>query len=380
LARGEGPATFQQTDIPSGGAERPSERQPGGPGADDADIRHLARRTLEHDDLLHGSRRPRHGFSLMLAFLSWAFGSFGRGAEPPPLPLRALRRVSRTWLRRAVAAPQRSQPDDVTVVIGVRNRAEGRLVNALRSIQAQVLPAGTARALVVDYGSDPAQAAATEAICAGHGARYVRVESNGPWSRARCMNVGLRMADTKFLMTSDVDILLSPRYLADAVRLLGDAPLSIVCSRMLDLPEATAGEVASAAQRGELRLDEWRARATPRYEWLHPSVGVGYTRFYQMIRGYDEFYEVWGVEDDDLMKRLTSLGLARRALGTGSFYLHQWHPKMDGILEGRSAEPVLRNQAYYGRHHSIVRNGPAWGTAGVSAAPPPAEPRSQRRA
>jgi glycosyl transferase family 2 len=297
----------------------------------------------------------------MLTLLSQAFATFGR--PDAPLPLRALRRAARLWLRKTIFEPERSRPDDATVVIGVRNRSDHRLVNALRSVRAQEYP-GAVRPIVVDYGSEPGQARCTREICEAFGARYVAVERAGVWSRSRCLNVGLRLADTKFLMTSDVDIVLSPRYLADAIRLLGSAPLSIVCSRMLDLPEETAPALARAAETGELRLEEWRRLAQPRYDWIHPSIGVGYTRFYQLIRGYDEYYEVWGLEDDDLMRRFTYLGLRPKALGTGSFYLHQWHPKMDGIPEGRSAEPVLRNQAYFQKTHSIVRNGDDWGHAG----------------
>lgn len=298
----------------------------------------------------------------MIALLSWAFANFGR-SPTPPLPLRALRRAARSWLRRTVVEAERSRPDEITVVIGVRNRSDGRLVNALRSILAQQLPAGAVRTLLVDSGSEPEHARRTRAICEQHGARYVRVDDSGAWSRARCMNVGLRLADTKFLVTSDVDIMLSPRYLADAMSLLASAPLSIVCSRMMDLPEETASELAATADTGELKFDEWKKRAVSRYEWIHPSIGVGYTRFYQLIRGYDEFYEVWGSEDDDLMRRFTYLGIRQKTLATESFYLHQWHPKMEGIAEGRSAEPVLRNRDYMARHHSILRNGRDWGHA-----------------
>lgn len=298
----------------------------------------------------------------MLTLLSQAFATFGRTPDAP-LPLRALRRGARLWLRKKIVEPERSRPDDITVVIGVRNRCGHRLVNALRSIRAQEYP-GVVQVIVVDYGSEPEQARGTREICEEHRARYVAIEHAGVWSRSRCLNVGLRLADTKFLMTSDVDVVLSPRYLADAVGLLGSAPLSIVCSRMLDLPEESAPALARAAESGELRLEEWRGLAEPRYDWIHPSIGVGYTRFYQLIRGYDEYYEVWGMEDDDLMRRFTYLGLRPRALGTESFYLHQWHPKLDGIPEGRSAEPVLRNQEYFRKTHSIVRNGGDWGHAG----------------
>lgn len=62
-----------------------------------------------------------------------------------------------------------------------------------------------------------------------------------------------------------------------------------------------------------------------------------HTALLHLIRGYDESYELWGGEDDDLFRRLVTLGLERRDLTSDeAFYLHQWHPEYEGIpAEGR---------------------------------------------
>ena len=274
-----------------------------------------------------------------------------------------LRRASRAWLRRRVVETEREAPDDVTVVIGVRDRADHRIVNAIECLRRQTLPRDRVRIVVVDWGSEPDAARFVERACRGHGVDFFRVETAGVWSRARCLNVALRRADTTYLMTSDADILLSPGYLADSLDRLRREPLSVICSPMLDLPEESVGGARRAARNGEpFPMEEWRERAEPRLDWdYHPSITITYTSFYQLVRGYDEFYEVWGKEDEDLLRRLERLGLEARALESDSYYMHQWHPKHEGVPGGADSDHVERNREHFRTTHSLLRNGRDWG-------------------
>ena len=282
-----------------------------------------------------------------------------------------IRRFARAWLRTSVLPSQVSRPDAITVVIGTQNRADYRLANALTSIRGQSLPREAIRIIVVDYASRPEQARTTAEMCREYDARYVQVDGPRVWSRARCLNIGLRQVDTKFSMTSDADVLLSPRYLASALAVLKEDPMSVVCSPMRDLPEVSVGLLKRAALTdGELKLEDWRARSTPRPEsGFHPSITVSYTAYYQLIRGYDEYYEVWGSEDHDLMRRLRYVGLDPRVAGPQDFYLHQWHPKFEGVREGANANEIARNRAYFRSNHSILRNGEDWGIPNEVACP-----------
>jgi predicted glycosyltransferase involved in capsule biosynthesis len=289
-------------------------------------------------------------------------------ARLAPLPasrhfLRPVRGLERIWLRRAVLSHEFSRPDDITVVIGVRNRSDYRLINSLRSIRAQEYPADCVRIIVVDYGSEPASARGTMTICEKYLADYIAVDHAPAWSRSRCLNIGIRLADSKFLMTSDVDVMFSPRYLGDAVHALTKSPLSVVCSPMLDLPEESAEIVERAADTGEtLQFDSWRQLCRARFGWpFHPSIGVAYTRSYKLMCGYDEYYEVWGYEDEDLMRRFMYLGLKPTPLNSGSFYLHQWHPRFEGVPDEKRAAHFRRNRLRFEENHSILRNDRDWG-------------------
>jgi hypothetical protein len=133
---------------------------------------------------------------------------------------------------------------------------------------------------------------------------------------------------------------------------------------MLDLPEESA-EILERAARAEevLQPDAWKDWCCPRYDWKeHPSVSMTYTALYQVIRGYDEHYQSWGWEDDDLMQRFTYLGLRQKTLHGRSFYMHQWHADSD---RGKDPEETRRNESYFKSNHSIVRNDDGWGVPPV---------------
>lgn len=276
-----------------------------------------------------------------------------------------LRHFTRGWLGRAVLASQRERPDDVTVLIGIRDRTDHRLANALRSIREQTHPAERVHPLVVDYGSEPAAAARAKEMCEAFDAEYVRVDDVRVWSRSRCLNVGIRRTRTTFLLTGDADILLSPDYLASAIRTLRRSPASVICASMLDLPERADGVVrGAAAHSGPLELQRWKAWCRPRFDWdLHPSISLTWTVLHHLIGGYDEYYEVWGHEDLDLMRRLQRLGLEPRAPSGGAFYLHQWHPKYENIPEEGRDAAIRRNFDHLEASRSIVRNRDGWGRA-----------------
>jgi glycosyltransferase involved in cell wall biosynthesis len=301
----------------------------------------------------------------MLSLLSPILGELGSRQRGRTLLKRlGVRSLARRFLRSAVVDRQREWADDVTVLIGIRNRSDHRLRLALRSIREQQYPSALVRALVVDYGSEPEAAQYTADVCREYNASLVRVDTTDVWSRARCLNIGIRRTRTKYLLTSDVDIIFSPSYVAEAVQALRGSPLSVVCSRMLDLPEHTAEALRLASlSEPSLRFHELKQSSSARHSWAsHPSIAMTYTSFYHYIRGYDEFYELWGSEDDDLFSRLTKLGLERIVLTSDeAFYLHQWHAKYESIpAEGRE-QVVKRNAERWRRMQTIVRNDASWG-------------------
>lgn len=266
--------------------------------------------------------------------------------------------MTRKWLRRAVLEAQETSTDSISVLLGVRNRSDYRLRNALRSVRAQRFPNEAITILVVDFGSSPDHAGVIRRECELANAEYHRVTDSGFWSRSACMNHGLRVLRTKFVLFSDVDIVFSPTYLEHTVELLRRDPVSMVCAPMNDLPESSVGAAReAAASGGVLDLHALRGATSRRRGWdSHPSILATWSAWPILIGGYDEFYRHWGWEDEDFFRRLARLGLTARVVPDPHYYCHQWHPKMEGIPEWERDAAIERGRAYFEKNHSIIRN------------------------
>ncbi len=276
----------------------------------------------------------------------------------------------RRMLPGRIARETAGQPDDTTVVMAVRNRGDYRLTNALHSLRDQRYDRGRIHPLVVDYGSEPDQAREIRRRAETGGAAYLAVTGRAGWNKSHCLNLGFKIVTTKFLMSTDVDVLLAENYIATVVDELRARPLSVCYSQCLDLPESCTPALERAAAEGlPLDLDALRRQATPRSAGgCTPGVNASYALFYQWIRGYDECYFGWGSEDNDLTKRFRYLGLAITTVRETTYYLHQWHPKFTGSDDPDRAKAIARNERYFENNHSIVRNPAGWGELSFNAA------------
>lgn len=284
-----------------------------------------------------------------------------------PLNTLLLCPLRRRALRASISRSLGGGRQDITVVIGARNRGDFRLRNALAAIRAQTYPRDLVRIIVVDYGSDPSQAAATESLTRRFGGDYLGVETTGPWNRAHCLNIGIRQAKTALVQTGDVDILFADNYLEECVDRLSKDPLQYAHCLCTDLPEEcngilTSDEVPTPQLLRTLR-DQGRSR---------PG-GMGiiaiHRQFLERLRGYDEFFDTYGGEDLDLVQRLQCLGLTCADLGDKSFYLHQWHPPFR-IQDREAFEAIAqRNRAYVKQACSMIRNPEHWGEATFGGTP-----------
>jgi hypothetical protein len=300
--------------------------------------------------------------------------SVRHGGPVNTLLLRPLRRIS---LRALAVRELGSGPLDLTVVIGSRDRAGNSLRRALESIVGQRYEAGQIRVVLVDYGSESSARGELARLGRRYGARVLRADSAHEWNRSRCLNLAVRGCRTPLLLCSDVDVLLPDNYVAAAVARLRTDPLQVLYPRILDLPADAAALLHRLGGRPD--EDGWnalRSQASLRFgDRLALGFPLTFTRFIQRIRGFDEAYRLWGVEDDDLARRLRDLGLAIRHLGPRHDVLHQFHPKHAGVADHPGFRSVVeQNRRRYATLHTLVRNDESWGrepdVEEVTAPPP----------
>lgn len=270
-------------------------------------------------------------------------------------PLRRLK------LQHILSKHNTESDDNISVIIGIRNRADYRLRNALWSLRHQSYPDELVDIIVVDYGSNLEHRSRTLALCKQYNANCITLDPETGWNKPKCLNYAIKRAKTKFILSSDVDVIFPPNYLGEMIATLKRKPLSAIYSRMHDLPEESTETLRHLEEADKpIPFEEFFNLTTargPGYE--NAGINGTYTLYYHYIRGYDEFYSGWGSEDNDLMTRFANLGLNIISLHPRTSYLHQWHEKGEGI--DNFHESAKRNRKYYESTTSIIRNIKQWG-------------------
>jgi glycosyltransferase involved in cell wall biosynthesis len=200
----------------------------------------------------------------------------------------------------------------ITVIYINRNRDTERIRRSLDSLQAQ-----TDRrfdVLFVDYGSDQPQARAAESLVRRYPfCRYVYNDTRGmPWNRAHALNTGIRLCETEWVFTADIDLVFRNDFIA-LLQAQADRPRAVFF-RVYYLPE------------GYSRWDKLADEKFPRSEDHALGLALLPVRALNRLRGYDEFYCYWGLEDNDLQTRLRLDGLAAGFYDDDVLLYHQHHP------------------------------------------------------
>ncbi|MDQ7031611.1 MAG: galactosyltransferase-related protein [Desulfonauticus sp.] len=255
--------------------------------------------------------------------------------------------------------------NDVTVVLPIKNVDSFRLWHSLSSIYNQNYKLGKIFVIVIDYGSNYENIKEYLEIIDHFNYKYIYL--NRPpneWSRTKALNIGIRNAKTPFVASTDVDIMFSSLFFQRAITLLRKDPFSVVYSYCLDLPEEVNDELVDFFNKKQIvDVSRYRNKATKRWE-SQPSYGicVTYKVYYELIGGYDEFFQGWGSEDDDLYKRFFNLGLNPKVIfDEDAFYCHIWHEKWGGVLTELKLKMMERNYKYSKTNKNIYRNDDYWG-------------------
>jgi glycosyltransferase involved in cell wall biosynthesis len=247
------------------------------------------------------------------------------------------------------------------VIIPVRNRADHRLRNALATLRQQKYPRHLINIEVVDYGSNQDAVIKLEALCQRFEAQLTKLPARGVWNKSKCANYAIKRCQSEFILSADADNIFPENFIAEMVRVLRRTPLSVVYSQMLDLEEEA---LPILIQISEDNLDvpyrdlEQIGLARGAGD-KHPGTFGLSTFLLQYIRGYDEEYEEWGWEDNDLMTRFLRLGLDLVSISDRARFLHQWHPKGEGVADWVASRD--RNKKYFEQTTTIIRNKVKWG-------------------
>lgn len=218
------------------------------------------------------------------------------------------------------------------------------LALCLRSVAAQrVRPVDV---VVADDGSRPDTGELVREFARGFPTRLVHAwQEDAGFRAARVRNLGTARSTGDYVIFVDGDMLLHRDFVADHLA-LARRGIYLQGGRLNASPTETQRLLAGGRPRfsplmpfaddlrGELKREHalrlpWLARrrldAARGGTIMSCNMGI-WRADLDLVNGFDEAYEGWGREDNDLAERLNHAGIERRAVRWAALAIHLWHP------------------------------------------------------
>ncbi|MBP47396.1 MAG: glycosyl transferase, partial [Myxococcales bacterium] len=185
----------------------------------------------------------------------------------------------------------------ISVIIPIRDRSGQRLENCLRSLRwQQGVSAESIEVVLSDFGSSQLHRDSIEELAQRYGARLHCEQTDALWNRSRALNLGIQKATGQLCFCTDADMIFSPGFVAALLQKQAKQPHQIMTlSRCHDLPQSAPQQL--------MELEDFESLSA--MAELRQTTGTGACQvadraFFFSVRGYDEAFEYWGAEDDDM--------------------------------------------------------------------------------
>lgn len=198
----------------------------------------------------------------------------------------------------------------ISIVVGFRNRDLFRVINSIESIVNQTYL--DYELIFVDYGSDSSVSCPLKEYLSKYSfVKYIYNDTRSMfWNRAHALNTGLKIANGEILVVTDIDLILPSNFLEQISQFEYNSTfftfncyyLNEFCHNYhdIDLTKTDVGYVGLCA---------------------FSKVS------YKNVNYFDEYFMIWGLEDDSFYKKLRIIGYNRTNCSINKFpVFHQWHP------------------------------------------------------
>ena len=231
---------------------------------------------------------------------------------------------------------------EIAVLVSSFERPQ-HLLRVLHSIAVQQRVEGQFEVIVTDDGSEDETLDVVYDFAAEVPFRVsFTTHRHETFQLARCRNEGVRASEAAYLIFLDGDCVIPPDHLWQHFR--RKARGVAYAGYCVNLDEATTSQIDVASVREGRFMDEAapdelaklaamdrkarfynliRHRTKPKL--FGGNVGI-HRSDYEAINGYDEQFEGWGCEDDDLRLRLRQAGTQICSILRWTHTYHLWHP------------------------------------------------------
>lgn len=243
---------------------------------------------------------------------------------------------------------------EVSVVIGFRDWGAERIRRSAQSILT-AFDGMPGEVIISDYGSEDPEP--TRAIAEGLGIKHVYTSGDPVWSRSRALNAGFAIAEGQLLISTDADMLFSPRSMRRIVETAKEAGKCALFLQCRDLPDTLGNDYFAENPAIDWTLLEREGRLRPR--WGMGGMMAISAEGFATIRGFDERLHTYGGEDLDFAQRARRAGFRTVWVDDPEVRMyHMWHPPTLRTVEqteaGKAAVAYNRNIVYNDK--SYVRN------------------------
>ena len=250
-----------------------------------------------------------------------------------------------------------------TLLVAFRNRDIPRVTRFLTSLRHQSFT--DFEVLFLDYGSDEPIASQAAELCSQYEfCTYTFLNTAGKyWNKCIAFNVGIQLSKGEYIICTDIDMIFSE----DVLAAVNDASSESnqVYSRIYLLPKDFTSYDSLHTCPTEFSITGDTALGG--LQCVHRS-------HFLSLRGFDEYYCIWGLEDLDMARRFEHHGLETTWISHAeSPIYHQWHPR---ISVQKSDYPDAwwddMNHHFVIQSRNLVRNSEEWGKLSSPNTPRPA--------
>ena len=244
----------------------------------------------------------------------------------------------------------------LSIVIDVRDRREA-LLRGLETLLCQSASPDAYEIVIVDYGGTDG----LEAVLPDDPRiRHIYSHHRDIYSHGRARNIGIRAARGQAVTCVDADLLFPPHLVEALLALHGTDDSLAVYADVFRLDSETQ-ELLVSGQRSPTEGLRWLRDHARNHFRQAPCGGLqSASRWaWESIRGYDEDYVGYGMEDVDLADRFRAVGL-HTVFHPEVYVVHQHHGHPN---QYRTRAIDRRNHTLYARRRGqAIRNqGEAWG-------------------
>lgn len=235
----------------------------------------------------------------------------------------------------------------VSVIVAFKNRDKIRVENFLESFLIQDYP--NKELIFINQGSNDEISNYIEALLYNkHQVRYIHNYTQGHlWNKSNAINIGIKNSSCEYILILDIDLILPQNYITNLFSHIKDG--------LFITPNAFYLDKDYEINLGDLTFCKIPEKAIENF------IGICLVKreILDSIHGYDEFYTVWGAEDDDIIKRLQLFGLNRKVVSAYDLpSFHQWHK----VLAPREPNHwYLEMVQYLFNTNTLIRNSESWG-------------------